>query len=110
MKNVYFIIISIIVIAYILYSVRKGKLSIKTSFRWIIASFIMLFLSIFPYSLDWIALQIGISYPPTLFLTLAIVFLVIIDFNYSKEIAALQEKINTLAQEVSILKEKKNKK
>ena len=78
MKNVYFIILSIVVIAYILESVRRNKLSIKTSFRWIIASFIMLFLSIFPYSLDWFALQIGISYPPALFLTLAIVFLVII--------------------------------
>ena len=110
MKNVYFIILSIVVIAYILESVRRNKLSIKTSFRWIIASFIMLFLSIFPYSLDWFALQIGISYPPALFLTLAIVFLVIIDFNYSKEIASLQDKINTLAQEVSILKEKNKKK
>ena len=38
MENIYFIILSIVIIIYILISVRKNKLSIKTSFLWIMAS------------------------------------------------------------------------
>ena len=104
MKNVYFIILAILVIIYIIGSVRKNQLSIKTSFGWVIASLIMLILSIFPYSMDWLAELLGISYPPALFLTLCIVFLVIQNFNFSKKLESQQEKIVDLAQEVSILK------
>ena len=104
MKNIYFIVLSIIVIFYIIYSVRKDKLNVKTSFGWFLACILMLFLAVFPYSLDWLAHLIGISYPPALFLTLCVVFLIIIDFNYSKKIADMQRRITDLAQELSIVK------
>jgi hypothetical protein len=107
MKNIYFIVLSILIIVYIINSVRKNRLSIKTSFGWILASLMMLILAIFPYSLDWLAKLLGISYPPALFLTLCIVFLVIQNFNFSKKLAEQQEKIIDLGQEVSILKENK---
>ena len=110
MNNVYFIVLSIIIIIYIIHSVRNGHLSIKTSFGWIIASIAMLLLSIFPYSLDWLARLLGIEYPPALFLTLCVIMLLLLDFNFSKKIAKLQEKVTDLAQEVSILKEKNNEK
>ena len=110
MNNIYFIIISIIVLIYIIISIRKGNIGITTSFGWVIASIIMLLLSIFPYSIDWIALKIGITYPPALFLTLCVVFLVVLNFHFSKKIANLQEKLIDLAQEVSILKGEKNDK
>jgi hypothetical protein len=109
MKNIYFIVLAVLVIIYIISSVRKNQLSIKTSFGWIIASLIMLFLAIFPYSLDWLAEMLGISYPPALFLTLCVVYLVIQNFNFSKKLATQQEKIADLAQEVSILKSKDKK-
>ena len=106
MKNVYFIILAILVIIYIIGSVRKNQLSIKTSFGWIIASLIMLFLAIFPHSLDWLSIALNVSYAPALFLTLCIVFLIVLNFNFSKKLALQQEKIMDLAQEVSILKSK----
>ena len=104
MKNIYFIILAVLVIIYIISSVRKNQLSIKTSFGWIIASLIMLFLAIFPHSLDWLSIALGVSYAPALFLTLCIVFLIVLNFNFSKKLASQQEKIIDLAQEVSILK------
>ena len=70
----------------------------------------MLFFAIFPKSLDWLALFLGISYPPALFLTLCVVLLLIIDFNYSKKIDDLEKKTVDLAQELSILKADKNEK
>ena len=111
MKNWLFIVIAIIIIIYIVYSIRKNNLSIKTSFLWFSASLIMLILAIFPYSLDWLAKILNISYPPALFLTLCIVFLVIINFNFSKKISSLNEKLIDLAQELTIIKAKvKNEK
>lgn len=109
MKNIYFIIISILVIVYIYISIRKDKLSIKTSFGWFVASIIMLLLSIFPKSIDWVAGKLGIAYAPTLLLTLCIVLLLIQNFNSSKKIYDQQEKLNYLEQEIAILKSKKNR-
>ena len=105
MNNIYFIVVSVLIIIYILYSIRKGQLSIKDSFCWVMSAIAMLLLSIFPYSIDWIAVKLNISYGPTLLLTAAIVFLIVLNFNASKRITKLQEKITDLAQELSILKE-----
>ena len=57
------------------------------------ASLAMLILSIFPYSIDWLADFLGVSYGPSLFLTLCVVLLFIIDFNYSKKLEDHQKKI-----------------
>lgn len=108
MKNIYFIILSILVIIYIVASVRHGKLSVKTSFGWVAASIVMLLLSIFPYSMDWFAKLLGINYPPALFLTLCVVALVIIDFNYSKKLETQSKKIIELEQHIAILESDKN--
>lgn len=108
MKNSYFIVLSIICMLYIVIDVRNKKLSIKESFWWIMASIAMLLLSIFPYSIDWLAGKLGISYPPSLLFVLCIIFLLFINFRNSKKIALQQEKIIELAQQLAILKEKNN--
>ena len=64
----------------------------------------MLILSIFPKSLDWFASFIGISYPPALFLTLCVVVLIVIDFNFSKQLEDHKKKIIELEQHIAILK------
>ena len=109
MKNSYFIILSIIVILYVINIVRKRKFSIKESFWWFFASIIMLLLSIFPHSIDWFAMKIGVSYPPSLFFVLCIVFLLFINFRDSKRISELQVKVVELGQELAIVKEKVNR-
>lgn len=110
MKNIYFIIISIICMLYIIHEIRKKRFSIKESFWWMFAATIMLILSIFPYSIDKLAKVFGISYPPSLLFVFCIIFLIFIIFRNSKKIAEQQEKITELAQNVSILKEKLNEK
>ena len=108
MKNVCFIILSLIIILYMLYSIRKNTLSIKTSFVWVMLSLIMLLLSIFPKSIDWLALKLGITYGPTLLLTGCVVLLLVQNFNSSKKIYDLQEKLNFLEQEITIMKSNKS--
>lgn len=110
MNNIYFIIISLIVVFYITQVVRHNKLPIKESFWWFIASIAMLALSIFPYSINWLAGVFGIAYPPALLLTLAIVFLLLINFRDSRRIADLQTKAIELEQQIALLKAKSKSK
>lgn len=110
MNNVYFIIISILCIIYVILEVRKKKFSIKESFWWMVAAIAMLILSIFPYSINWLAKIFGIAYPPSLLFVFCIIFLTFINFRNSKKIAEQQEKIIELAQTTTILKEKVDKK
>lgn len=104
MHNTIFIIVSLLIIFYIFYSIRKNKLSVANSFIWIVFCAILLFLSIWPTSLDWLANVLGIAYPPALFLTIATVILFIVIFIQSKKIEDLQKKVVDLGQELSILK------
>ena len=106
MNNIYFIILSVMVLLYVVNIVRKKKFSIKESFWWIIAVLIMLILSIFPYSIDWIAKKIGVAYPPSLLFVACIVFLVLINFRDSRRISELQMKVVELGQELAIIKAK----
>lgn len=110
MSNIPFIIIAIAVILYIIISIRRDKLSVAASFGWIIFCLLMLFFAIFPTSLDNLAFSLGISYPPTLFLTICIVVLFVSNFRDDKTIDELKKKVDDLSQEVSILKGEKNDK
>ena len=104
MHNIYFIIASILIILYMLYSIRKNKLSVTNSFIWIVFCIILLILSIWPTSLDWLANLLGIAYPPALFLAIAAVILFVMNFIQSKKIEDLHKKVIDLGQELSILK------
>lgn len=105
MKNIYFIILVLLIILYVICEVRKKKFSIKESFWWIFSSILMLLLAIFPYSIDRVAKFLNIDYPPSLLFVLCIIFLLFINFRSSKKIAEHQEKIIELAQHVAILEE-----
>lgn len=110
MKIIYFIILAVLVVIYMLSSIRKNKLSIKTSFGWIMGAIAMIILAIFPKSLDWLSYLLGIEYPPALFLTLCVIVLFIIDFNNSKKLEEYRQKIIELAQRLAIDEENNNEK
>lgn len=103
MKKIYFIVLAFIAVLYVIHEVRQKKFSIRESFWWMLASFIMLLLAIFPYSIDQLAKIFHIEYPPSLLFVFCIVFLLFINFRNSKKIAEQQEKIIELAQHVAIL-------
>lgn len=109
MKNIYFIIIALFLLFYVIHVVKKGKLSIKESFWWVICSIVTLVLSIFPTSIDTIAKWFGVSYPPTLILVFSILFLLFMNFRSSAKISEQNEKIMELTQQLSILKNEFNR-
>lgn len=109
MKNSYFIIVALFILFYVVHVVRLKKLSIKESFWWVIGAIIVLVLSIFPKSIDVIAGFFGVTYPPTLMFVFCILFLLMMNFRNSARVSEQNEKIMELAQQVSILKNKIDK-
>lgn len=107
MNNIPFIIIAVLTIIYIIISIRREKLSVATSFGWILFCLAMLFLSIFPKSLDWLSAQLGISYPPALLLTICVVIIFISNFRDDKKVDELEKKVIDLSEELNILKSEK---
>lgn len=105
MKNTYFIALALVIMLYVVLEVRKKRFSIKESFWWLMATFIMLLLAIFPYSIDKLAKFLNVDYPPSLLFVLCIIFILFINFKSSKKIAEHQEKIIELAQYVAILED-----
>ena len=104
MKNIFLVIGALIVMIYMFISIRKNKLDVTQSFIWIVFCVGLLILSIWPRSLDWLASLIGIDYPPTLFLSIAVVILFVMNFIQSKKIVELQKKVVDLGQELSVIK------
>ena len=110
MKNIYFIVFALLIILYMIISIRKNRLSVTNSFIWILFCIGLLVLSIWPKSLDWLAEAVGITYPPALFLTIAVVVLFVMNFIQYKKIEELHKKVIDLGQELSIVRDKKNEK
>ena len=106
MKNIYFIIASLFALLYVIIEVRKNKFSTKESFWWVVGALVMLFLAIFPYTIDTLAKFLNIEYGASLLFLLCIIFLLFMNFRSSKRITEMEAKIIDLAQNNAILKQK----
>ena len=103
--NIFFIILAISLFIYMLYLTIENKIDIYESFFWVCGALIGVILSIFPKSIDKISHFLGVNYPPTLFLLLCTLFLLIINFRTTRYLSKEKEKVMFLAQEIAILKE-----
>ena len=104
MNKTFFIIVGVAILFYVTHIVRRNKLPIKESFWWFVGAVAVLFLAIFPQVLDWLAMLLGIAYPPTLLLTMCAIFLLFINFRDSRRIANLQTRNIELEQQVALMK------
>lgn len=102
--NYFFIALSVVVVISIIKSESRRDLSIRESIFWFIGSILVLFLSLFPSIVDYLATLVGIYYPPSLLFLLGILFVLYINYRNSKQISKLQMKILDLTQVISILK------
>jgi hypothetical protein len=57
--------------------IRKDRLHVNHGLGWILVAIAFAFLGFAPSIIDWVALELGVAYPPTLALTGAISVLVI---------------------------------
>ena len=105
MKNYYLVvlIIGIGLAIGILYLVRRDHLYIRQGFFWILVAATSLLFGIWPSLIDFIGGELGIAYPPTLLLLVAIVALVVKALLGDIAFTRLSRDIRRLNQRIALL-------
>jgi hypothetical protein len=98
------IVAGVLILALVINLVRTRRLKEEFALLWLITAF---FLVLAPLGgvdlLDQVAYAVGIEYPPALILTIAIVCLLGILFQFSLRLSKYSEQIKTLTQELALV-------
>lgn len=81
----------------------RGKINERNTLVWLSGSILILIVSANPDLLDWIALHVGVDYPPSLLFLFSVLVLLLVVLYQSIQISMLNEKIKELAQYISII-------
>lgn len=103
--QIFSIIGSVVLLALIINFIRLGILKEKYSVLWIACSVAILILSVKKGILDYLAILLGVAYPPSLLFLVAFMFVLLISLHFSVVISIFHEKNKALSQEVTLLKE-----
>ncbi len=101
--SIFFIIISILTSAFILKQTLTKRLPERESVLWMLGCIVMILLAIFPKSMDNIAKSVGVSYPPSVYLLLAIMFLGLLIFRLMLQTEDRKRKSDELARKFALL-------
>ena len=100
------IIFLFFVVFFVLYLVRKERISIKYSLVWLFPCFILLIFVLVPGFLTWTTNLLGFQTASNMVLSLLIGLLLIISIALTVIVSKQKEQIRLLIQEVSLLKKK----
>jgi hypothetical protein len=87
----------------ILFLVRRNHLYIRQAFFWITVAAASLLFGIWPYLIDVIGEALGIAYPPTLLLLVAIVALVVKALLGDLSMTRVSRDVRRLNQRIALL-------
>lgn len=105
------IIIAIVLVVLFLYCISKIKnahMDFKNGLPWLIGIALLLVLDLVPSIVEKVTDWVGIELPINLLFLVAIGLCMVLIFRQSMEISKLKEEHKKLAQEMAILKEKKD--
>ena len=98
-------IVSLTVIVLIVWLIRRDRLPISHAIWWLMVVAIIGIFGFFPNLLDTLARLVGISYPPSLLFTLAILTLLIKVLLEDLEVSINRRRLLRLAQKTAILEQ-----
>jgi len=97
------LIISVVLVVLIIELVRRRKLREEYSWLWLSLSVMMFVLALWPGLLDLITDLIGAVLSTSTLFFFALVFLILINVQFSVEISSLRNQVKNLAQQLAIL-------
>ena len=97
---------ALLLIIVVLELVRSRRLHERYAVLWLVTGLVVLVLSIWRGSLNWLAALIGIGYAPALLFAVVAVFAVAVLLHISVVISSLSDSKKTLTQEVGLLAER----
>ena len=105
MTNITILIIGALLSVSILYLVRKGKMHGPYATWWLLVAICAIVLAIFPQMVDWLAMKLGVTYPPTLIVVLAISMILIRMLTMDMALTQKERKIRRLTQKLAIIED-----
>lgn len=108
--RIFLLIFSIILVVTTFVVVKRGRMPIKYSLLWFFSAFIILLVAIFPVLVESIANLIGFITISNLIIGIIISLLLFLTMSLTIISAGQNRKITLLIQEISLLKEKLDKK
>ena len=105
MTNITILIIGAVLSISILYLVRKGKMHGPYATWWFMVAASAMVLAVFPQIIDWAAAKVGITYPPTLLLVLAVSMILVRMLTMDMALTRKERKIRRLTQKLAIIEE-----
>lgn len=106
MTNIVILVIGALLSVTIFYMVRKDKMHGPFATWWLLVALATIILAAFPQWVDAIAGQIGIVYPPTLILVLAVSLILIKMLTMDMALTRKERKIRRLTQRMAIIENK----
>jgi hypothetical protein len=97
------LILSVVLVVLIIELVRRRKLREEYSWLWLSLSVMMFILALWPDLLDFITDLIGAVLSTSTLFFFALVFLILINIQFSVEISSLRNQVKNLAQQLAIL-------
>ncbi len=94
---------ALLLLGFIVEVVRRRRLSEGYALLWIAVGVGVLLLGVLRPLVDRLSRLVGISYGASLVFGVAVVFLVVVCVNLSMHVSRLEEKVQTLAEEVALL-------
>ncbi|HIT57422.1 MAG TPA: DUF2304 domain-containing protein [Candidatus Galloscillospira stercoripullorum] len=95
-------ILALLFIVVVFVTVNRRKLQMRHSLIWLIISFGMIILAIFPQLAEWCADLVGIQTPSNLIYLLGIIALLILTFSLTVNLSRQSDRTRRIIQMVSI--------
>ena len=89
--------------------IRRNHLKERYSLIWLATAMVLIIFSLWRGLLHFIALKLGIYYPPSFLFLLAIGFLIALLLHFSTVISSQSDQNKRLAQEIGILRSRLSK-
>ena len=96
-------LISLLMMALVLFSVRRSHIRVEYSVSWLGAATALLVLSRSHSALNWIAGYLGLTYPPIALIILIFFVFLIVFYRFSVIISDLKDANIAMAQRLAIL-------
>ncbi|MEI5994926.1 DUF2304 domain-containing protein [Candidatus Enterococcus mansonii] len=104
------LVFSLLFFVYIIRSINKNIFLLKNAIRWLFISMGLVIVAVFPKLPEWLGVKLGFETTSNFLLIVAIFILLFIEVKNSALLSKQQNQIKLLIQELSILKDKKEKK
>ena len=102
MLRVLLIVMSVLSLFYVIGKIRHSKMQIEYSIFWILLSFIMIIMSVFPEIVYWITTVMRMISPANVVYLFIIAVLLIKSFMMTIEISKLEDKVKDLVKQIGI--------